>query len=183
MFDLPVVARVKGEGPVQFTKSCTAQELLTKCIAALPVDLVYFVVPHSDGKGYSLREAGLLTLDLQPVEHQTQPAPLEPPSPQTVATYKWEAPTPQETTQFQTYQFDLDNPIKPQPQSVLLKERGLEQPTPKPIKKKRTKKRPEPSDDDLPHPTSQGSTVKVTRISTATKAEQEAAGKNFSGLK
>lgn len=164
MPDQLVVARYKGETSPRFTKSCTIQELLVGLVERLPVDMIYFVVPHPDGKGYSLREAGLITLDLQPAESQSLPV-QQPPPPSSIP-----ALTPAHTLPF-TFSDESLNFPRPKSQAELLAERGLEQPSSKP---KRTRKRKPTTDENLPHPVS-NSTRRVTSISTATPAEAEAA--------
>lgn len=60
-----VVARLKKGG---FTKSATISELLEALLQTLLVDKIYFIAPSPDGKGYAFREAGVVTLDIQPSE-------------------------------------------------------------------------------------------------------------------
>ena len=92
---LQIVARYRGtETNPKFTKTTTIPELMSEIAKALPVDLIYFVLPHLDGQGYSLRQAGILVPHLvAPGEAEPEPevrtpitaefstTPLPPPSP------------------------------------------------------------------------------------------------------
>lgn len=197
--NLPLVmGRIRGSDPKspRFTASTTHQDLMAKLAEQLPVDLIYFVVPHPDGKGFSLREAGQVVLDIQvspdldmPLETVT-PKPLQPPAPPAPTEL---APTVAEIGQQlpQDYVFGVQAPNEPDPfkferprsQAELLKERGIEQPKVNlaPKKKTRGKSRAKAlddiPDDQLPNPVSLGGRVQTNHISTATQAEQAAASK------
>lgn len=207
MTDQLVVARYRGtQNAPKFTRPSTVDELLKEVVERIPVDLVYFLVPHPDGKGYSFREAGLVTLDIlsegyqHPTPLLTPPAPFLSHSEPAGINVKQTSPTlPQpldNPTDPSGYAFGQDLDLKLLPtktQRELLAERGLELPpksskvAPGSPKKKRSKGKPTPSiteaDIDasgpLLHPVSNGSRVEITSISQATQAEAAAASKQI----
>ncbi len=146
---LQVVASLKRGG---FTKSGTIDEVLKAIEDILPVQQIFFVLPHPDGKGYSLREAGKLVLDIQasadveavvPQEVLTaSPTPPAPPTPISapqplygqVVTNPIATPTPQvippsnEPSVVLTGNLLGIGPIKSQ--RTIAIERGLEPPRP-----------------------------------------------------
>lgn len=69
--ELLVMARFKGGDPAspRFTQSTTVDKLMEAIASKLPVDMIYYMLPDADGGGYSLRVAGLVTLDIIPPEH------------------------------------------------------------------------------------------------------------------
>lgn len=84
-----VVARFKGGDPLnpRFTKTSTVEELFKAVKEALPVDKVFYILPHADGLGYHLREVGemtvdILQLDMSAKEVDSSPASPLAPSPQ-----------------------------------------------------------------------------------------------------
>ena len=62
MTDHLVVARLKTGG---FSRSGTPEEVFASLQKLLPVDKLYFLVPHPDGKGYELREVGNVVVDFR----------------------------------------------------------------------------------------------------------------------
>lgn len=70
-----VVARFKDSKPGQprFTASGSIQELMESVAARLPVDLIYAMIPHSDGSGYEMRVVGAITLDILPKDQSPAP--------------------------------------------------------------------------------------------------------------
>jgi hypothetical protein len=163
----------------------------------LPIDLVYIVVPHQDGRGYSLREAGVVTVNLlgTDVDLQVMPEPEQRPiesAPLASAHEPSEVANQTHVDQmemFPEFQF-----ATPKSQAELLRERGLEQaPTQtkgggakKPRKARaqgRTASEDKISDDPndtswlegLPAPTRAKGSVKINSIRTATPVEAEAA--------
>lgn len=175
--DIQVVARFKGGDPVnpRFTKTASLKELMLEVMKALPVDMVYMVLPHQDGKGYSLRELGVLTADIAdeiaPLESQdlipdvAQPAPI---APSNVAQSEASAPsgaTPQDAS------LQVDPHIAYQVSVAASREEPL---TKKPRKKKA-------SPDSLPSVRSRGGEVVVTSITPGTP-EQIAAASHFKGF-
>jgi hypothetical protein len=125
---------------------------MLEVMKSLPVDMVYMVLPHQDGRGYSLRELGILTADIA-----DEIAPLEskdiipdvPPAPQVTPTV-----APQVETQ----------PTVSNSEQVAKK---------KPRKKS--------SSDPLPTVVSKGGEVVVTSIVPGTP-EQIAAASHFKGF-
>lgn len=204
-----IVGRFKDspEGQPRFTRVGSPQELMVALMKTLPVDMIYVVVPHEDARGYSLREAGVLVLDVIPSENvknasrQEDSIPAQPlPSPHQESfnlesSFKESEPSIVEhniKTQ-DTFNFD-----KPKSQSELLAERGLEVKKTvadvSPIKKAKVKSRKkiakkepvisnDPNDDswlkDLPPPVrSAGGKISIRSIRTATPAEALAASVN-----
>lgn len=180
----------------RFTRAATIEELMMEVMKSLPVDLVYMMTPDKDGRGYGIREVGVITVDIVPVEHvataqevTTSQEPGSPAAPTPLV--KEEAPAPVrqsfafESVEDRGFKFDT-----PKSQAELLKERGLEQPKAEaPGRKRRAKKakavvpaRPisdDPNDNSwmqgLPTPPKSKGHVSVTGIRTATAAEAAAA--------
>lgn len=142
-----VVARFKGGDPKapRFTQSCTIEELFTRLAKDIPVDSLYLVRPDKDGLGFSLREAGVITLQLTDVarvvklQEPTQAAPsvLPPPLPSHSQPTELSSAIEEPTEVPVTYKMDSDQysspspeePFKfapPRPQAELLAEMGLE---------------------------------------------------------
>ena len=171
-----VVARFKGapnETP-RFTRTATIDELMKEVAASIPVDMIYFVVPHPDGKGFSLREAGLVILDVLQQDEVKTPQPLVPPALEVV---HQNGLISQDTRTMAPEIYPMGSnglDFKPKSQSELLAERGLEQ---APKSRKKSGKAPKRQREDLPLPTtiSKGGIVKTTGFRTATPAEAAAA--------
>lgn len=128
----------------EFTRSTSAANLFSSLQQLLPVDKIYMVLPHPDGKGYELLEAGTLTVDFQPavtvpqsVEHQPLselPAtpPLKPVEAPLGIAYGLVVPTPAST---EIYPFTSDVE-PPRAQEVIAAEKGVDQPKPKKVSSK-----------------------------------------------
>lgn len=158
MSDQPiVVARKKAGG---FTKTYSVREILATLAESLPVDKIYFPIPHPDGKGYDFREAGTIVLTIQEPDASGSvevpelviptPAPPVPPSLQepygTIIVQNTGGPTPPprptgnmvvkaSPEASNQYQFggmdeDLDHKPRPKSQAELLAERGIIEPPP-----------------------------------------------------
>lgn len=156
-----VVARFKPvEGqPLRFTASASPEELLASLEAKLPVDLIYGLIPFPDGKGYSLRELGLVALTVNsdvlperaaapapqaPTADRVTPGPAAPPLPShepVQLKLPLEIPAPSSG-----YSFSPNVEHAPKSQGELLKERGLEQAPPTASRRpKVTRKRGKPA--------------------------------------
>ena len=174
-----VVARFKKGG---FTRTGTIDEVLKSIVDVLPVDIIYFLVPHPDSKGYSLREAGYLSLDIRALSEVNERLPSQElsqetfPKASTTPTPPAKLPNlsyidsgvdrdvPQEKTTMTVpnlspnYEFggmgDPDGLKLPRPksQTELLNERGLEIPPPQKKKKGRPKKTKAIEGDNEPLP-------------------------------
>lgn len=192
-----VAGRLKGGDPLNptFTKTVTLAELLLSITQRLPVDTIYYMVPHEDGRGYSMRECGTVVIDIIPSDEGTtsREATKSPKRPiaelpdATVAN-----PSPQAADTAPTGHFEPMNErddlsiAPPKSQAQLLAERGLEQPLPSPKPKRKSKNKCksaaksdsslEIKDEDLPNPVSRSSR-KVSSIRQATPQEAAAASK------
>jgi hypothetical protein len=76
MSKIQIVARFKDSEPdnPRFTKTTTLEELFKEALKSLPVDLIYYILPHQDGLGYTLKEAGVLTLNIETDLGKSNPA-------------------------------------------------------------------------------------------------------------
>lgn len=140
MTDTPTLfcARMKSGG---FTRTAPAAEVFSSLQALLPVDKLFIVLPHPDGKGYELLEAGTIMVDFQattaapeqigpqsPSEPRLPPAPIQTLA-QTVAANSGpsepviEPPIANPTTP-EGYRFEPDTPPA-KPQAVIAQEKGL----------------------------------------------------------
>jgi hypothetical protein len=184
MTDEPiVVARIINtkDGNPRFTRATTINELMQELVKLLPVDTIYTLFPDRDGRGYSLREVGTITLKLIPYDQPEQSL-VEAPKLQVAP--KIEKPlekTPviknNQPQTFEPGEFVFDTPKS---QAELLRERGLEQApltalagvkkVPKKVKKSK-------GDDDLLKPSAfdRRGKVQVTGIREATPEEAAAA--------
>lgn len=120
---------------------------MTELVKTFPVDKVYFVVPHEDGMGFSLREAGVIV----------------PSFAQTVEEVRVQLPAveiiqPEPEYKYYPAQAFIDD----------LKKSELKKP-------KRSKKTKPTSEDDLPNPVSTGGTLQINGFTPATQAEAYAA--------
>ena len=199
MSDQLVVARFKNGG---FTRTGTIQEVLSQLCQFIPVDAIYFLIPHPDGKGYSFREAGTVTLDIQESsqvesaanQEMVPPSPAPPAPPASISLDSIDnipgplpTPSPQENGALKKegYAFNEKSDFKftpPKAQAELLKERGLEQPSAKRRGVKKTKKASkrgvvDTEDENLPIPPKGGGHTVATSFSKATPAESLAASK------
>lgn len=193
------MARFKGDGPLRFTRSSTAEQLTAELVKAIPVDMVYCVVPNPDGSGYSLREVGPVTLDILPsspnlVMPHTPPAftavegDREDNDPQRLASSPPSQPAtfvshipPVVSHQVDKDPFESDQPYRfpVKSQAELLAERGIVETPPArsvatPAKKRSRKAKPAPL-DAAPRKVISNSTRQVTGFTTATPAEAAAA--------
>ncbi len=198
-----IIVRFKKGG---MSRSGTPEEVMRAMCELLPFDKIYFVIPHPDGKGYNLREAGTVVLDIDPsvdigqvshAEPEVTPLvePLAPSSPPSGSGLRVDQVSFVSEVETNSFKFD-----KPKTQSQLLKERGLEQPKPK----QASKSTPTPTlpkarakkgrgkaakavkvnldsddwDKDLPPPVRSGpAKVHINGFSIATPAEAAAASK------
>lgn len=175
--DIQVVARFKGGDPVnpRFTKTASLKELMLEVMKALPVDMVYMVLPHQDGKGYSLRELGVLTADIA-----DEIAPLESQDiiPEVARRQQDVARRQQDVAQVTHFlpEDDTTPQVDPllAPQVAAPTVSNVEQVAKKPRKKKS-------APDSLPSVTSNGGRVEVTSITPGTP-EQIAAASHFKGF-
>ena len=195
-----VAARFKDSDPTspRITATCDIGTLIRSLMEKLPVDVLYAVDAHEDGKGFSLREIGVVTISVTPFDEleQAQSLPQSdfslPATRPPVATKDSTTRQPEALASNQT-QFDF-SPVstkddfdfeKPKSQTQLLAERGIEQPVqlvrpPRSNKKNGKVKAPRSQTDDntpdsqLPNPVSRGKT-QVTGFKAASQQEAEAA--------
>lgn len=109
MTDHLLVARFKKGG---FSRTGTIQEVLQSLTDLLPVDNLYFLVPHPDGQGYSLREAGVAVIDIQPA-----PALESKPEPEAVEALSQPPLPSSRPLQSSTMEYQFMNDIAPDPKS------------------------------------------------------------------
>jgi len=162
--ELLVMARYRDTSQgVKFSGAMPLRELMSRMISFLPCDSLFVLVPDSDGKGYSLREVGLLTLSVgQPVD---------------VALPSVAAP--------ELHSPPILLPIDKQSEIKLTSLVAQKEPAPKRSKaikpnKKAKKKETKPEDrwlEGVPSPTATKGEVKITSIRQATQAEQMAASR------
>lgn len=128
----------------EFTRSTTAANLFSSLQQLLPVDKIYMLIPHPDGKGYELLEAGTLTVDFQPavvvpqsVEHQPlSELPATPPLKPLEATQGPDIQLPLPgILPASAYAFTSDVE-SPRAQEVIAAEKGVDQPKPKKVSSK-----------------------------------------------
>lgn len=208
MSKLQVIARFKSDDASnpRFTKTTTIEELMVEAMKTLPIDMIYLVTPDQDGRGYSLRELGLLTIDIAtPAGEQINLPQVAQPEVKSVVQdapgreiveESIPEPTPVKEVVPQVilgddtgFRFD-----KPRSQAELLAERGIEEPKKNLARKPRKRKAIAPDsgvigaqtshsgaidipEDNLPNPISKGR-VQINNIITATP-EQAAAASQF----
>lgn len=208
MSKLQVVARFKSDDAAnpRFTKTTTIEELMVETMKTLPIDMIYLVTPDQDGRGYSLRELGLITIDIatpsgdqlpniRPEPIVTQQTVQDAPG-QEISVESMPEPIPVKEV---VPQVILDNDTgfkfdRPRSQTELLAERGIEEPKKNLARKARKRKSIAPDnggigaqvaasgamdvpEESLPNPVSKGR-VQINNIITATP-EQAAAASQF----
>lgn len=148
---LMVIGRRKTSSDQEpsFTKTMPIDEMVAELNKTLPIDMLFFVVPHSDGKGYELREAGIVTAYVhnpdtirtvaasvtpsEPSHQEIAPPPL--PLPLRSVAVATEEPQPLQTPSQPVVETPSFTPMTsdddfkfatPKSQTELLHERGLE---------------------------------------------------------
>lgn len=179
---IKVMGRLRdpSDSDPKFTQACHPDELLAELAKRIPVDLVYAMIPHDDGLGYSLREVGQIVFD---IHYVNEPQPRVTPLPS--FSHPSQAQTRNDTSQPLIMEpipreEDLFRVPPPKSQAELLAEAGIVERKVNlaPPKSKKKVKSQEEDDTNLPHTRSLGAKMVATGFSEATPAEAEAASKH-----